>query len=109
MDMNFDMEQRLAAPFVLATGNHGSGQFDWHGLRARMTAAYASRSALAHAKPRETAIGGGSFDRECALALAAYGVGQSGGLDAVNRTALANGNSGCDNDAAVAGGYSDGD
>jgi hypothetical protein len=109
MKMTFDMEGGLAARSAASAGNHASGQFDWHGLRSRMAAAYAARSVLGLAKPQETVVAGGSFDPGCARTLTVYGIGQFGGLDPVNPTALANGNAGCDNDAAVAGTYSVGD
>ena len=109
MNMNFDMEKRLAAPFALSAGNHASELLDWHGLRARMAAAYAVRSGLDGAKPQETVVAGGSFDRGCARTLAVYRMAPGCGLDGVNPTALANGNSGYDNDAAAAGAYSVGD
>lgn len=107
--MDFDLESRLAAPFALPDGNHPGETFDWHGLRARMAAAYATRSALEFEKPRESSIGKGSFDRGSARVLAVYGTGASEELDRINPTALANGNSGCDNKAAAASANSAGD
>lgn len=109
MDMNFDMENRLAGSFELSAGNHASEQLDWHGLRARLAAAYAVRSVLDGAKPQESAVEGGSFEPGCARALAVYGFGPGCGLGGINPTALGNCNSGCDNDAAVAGPFSAGD
>ena len=109
MKMDFDLEGRRAAPFALPAGNHPGETFDWHGLRTRMAAAYATRSVLEFEKPRETSLGSGSFDRGSARVLAIYGTGASEGLDRINPTALANGNSGCDNDAAAASANSVGD
>jgi hypothetical protein len=74
-----------------------------------MAAAYATRSALEFEKPRESSIGNGSFDRGSARVLAVYGTGASERLDRINPTALANGNSGYDNNAAAAGANSAGD
>jgi len=71
-------------------------RLDWHGLRARLCAAYAARRALAGAV--KASAGAGSFDHESAKFLAAYG----NGLCAVNRTALGNGKPPEGNDAAVA-------
>lgn len=104
MNMDFDLEGRLAAP----TGNHSGERIDWYGLRARLAAIYAARLALTLENPQEIAVEGGSFDRGSARALSTYGKGRGRGLGSVNPTALANGNSGCDNDAAVAGANSAG-
>jgi hypothetical protein len=109
MKMDFDLESRVAAEFALPAGNHGGQSFDWHGLRARMAAAYAAHAMLQSDKPCETAIDSGSFDRGSARALAVYGTGPGEELDRVNPTALANGNSGYDNNTAAAGANSAGD
>jgi hypothetical protein len=108
MNMDFDMEARLAAQFAASVGNHASQQLDWHGLRARLAAAHAARSLLNGATPRESMADGGSFDRASAQALSGYGTGMGRGLDGVNPTALANGNSTSDIDAGVAGACSAG-
>jgi hypothetical protein len=102
MNMDLDLGSRRAAPFALQAGNHPDEPFDWYDLRARMAAAYAARSALELEKPCESLIGRGSFDRGSARFLAVYGSGPGEGLGCINRTALANGNSGCDNSAAAA-------
>jgi hypothetical protein len=107
MKMDFIMEDRLAA----AAGNHADVALDWPGLRARLTAAHAARPLLdsceIDAKPCEITIGGGSFDRDSARALAIFGTlpdsGSTNGLGDINRTALASGNSDWDKDAGVAG------
>jgi hypothetical protein len=109
MKMDFDLESRLAAPFALPDGNHPGDTFDWHGLRTRLAAAHATRAVLEFEKPRESLIGNGSFDRGSARVLAVYGTGTSERLDRVNPTALANGNSGSNNNAAAAGAHSAGD
>ncbi|RZK00053.1 MAG: hypothetical protein EOO76_14390 [Novosphingobium sp.] len=109
MNVDFDMENRLAAAAAGMTGNHAAQPLDWQGLRARMAAAYAVRPVLEPVQPQEPVIDGGSFDRGSARALAVYGRGQGVGLGAVNPTALANGNSGCDTDADVAGSQTAGD
>ncbi|MFA7603102.1 MAG: hypothetical protein WCY29_08850 [Novosphingobium sp.] len=105
MKMDFDLEGRLAAP----TGNHSDGRIDWHGLRAQLAAGYAARLAMSLENPGEIPLDGGSFDRGSARALSTYGKGGDGGLDPVNPTALADGNSGGDNDATVAGANSAGE
>lgn len=102
MKMNFDLETPLAAPFALAAGNHPGETFDWYDLRARMAAAYATRHVLELEKARETSIPMGSFDRGSARVMADYGMGPSEGLERINPTGLANGNSGCDNKTAAA-------
>lgn len=112
MNMDIDMEYRPADPSALATGSHAP--LDWHGLRARFAATYALRATLESAAPRPVAvepadIDGGSFDRGSARALAVYGIAPGHGLGHVNPTGLADGNSGCDNAAAVAGTNSAGD
>lgn len=107
--MNIDFDMGKAAP----AGNHAVDQFDWHGLRSRLAAAYAARPVLAGETPRETPMKalaeGGSFDRSSARALAVFGPLVRGApelcLDDVNPVALAHGNSGHDNHAAVAGAY----
>lgn len=109
MNVDFDMESRLAAAAAGMTGNHAAQPLDWHGLRARMTAAYAARPVLECAQPREIVVEGGSFDTGSARVLAVYGRGHDAGLGTVNPTALANGNSGCDTDADVAGSQTAGD
>jgi hypothetical protein len=109
MKMDFDLESRLAAPFALPAGNHPGAAFDWYDLRSRMAASYATRSVLEFEKARETSIPMGSFDRGSARVLAVYGMGPGEELDRVNPTALANGNSGYDNNAAAAGANSAGD
>lgn len=103
MKVDFDLESRLAAPFDLSAGNHLGEPIDWHGLRARMTAAYAAHAMLAFEKPRETSIPSGSFDQGSARVLAVYAAGPSHELEAINPIALANGNSGSNNSAAAAG------
>ena len=109
MKLDLDLESRPSAPFALPAGNHPGESFDWYDLRARMTAAYAARSALEFEKPRESSIARGSFDRGSARVLAVYGFGLGETLDRINPTALANGNSGCDNNTAAASTYSAGD
>ena len=103
MKVDFDLESRLAAPFAAPSGNHPAELFDWQGLRARMAAAYAARLALTFDNPHETPIPYGSFDRGSARALVVYGQGGASGLEAINPIALANGNSGSNNNTAAAG------
>jgi len=109
MKIDFDLERRLAAPFALLDGNHPGEAFDWYDLRTRMAAAYATRSVLELEKARETSFPMGSFDRGSARALAVYGMGSGEGLDRINPTGLANGNSGCDNNTAAASANAAGD
>lgn len=113
MDMNFDMENRQEAPFSLTAEAPGAGPLDWHGLRARLVAGYALNAALKPEKPSAIAIGEGSFDRGSAEVISVYGRGvgttpaeEQGG---VNPSGLANGNSGYDTEATVAGNVSAGD
>ena len=105
MNMDFDLERRLAA----LTGNHSSTVLDWSGLHARLVAGYAARGVLECAKQRESVVDGGSFDPGAARALAGFGRRSGGGLDGINPTALGNGKWTHDNDAAVAGACSAGD
>jgi hypothetical protein len=105
MISEFDPKSRLAA----LTGIHPSGGSDWHGLRSRLAAAYAARSALVTGKAHPTAVGGGSFDRGSARMLAVFGRDGTRGLDAINPTALSSGKSNYGNDAAVAGAHMAGD
>ncbi len=109
MNMDFDMEQRLAAETAQWAVNHVPEPLDWHGLRTRLLTAYAVRSVIECAKPREIAIEGGSFDHGSARAIAIYALATSGELGAVNPTALADGNSEYDKQAAVAGTHAVGD
>ena len=97
MNLDFDLESRLAA----LLGNREGGQLDWHGLRARLAAAYAARAELGREMPYALPVESGSFDSGSARALAVYGLG-AGGLCPVNPTGLANCNSECDKDAAAA-------
>lgn len=109
MEMHFDMESRLATLLAGTAGNHAPASLDWHGLHARMAAAYAARPAIALANPQESVIDGGSFDRGSARVLADFGETAANGLAVVNPTVLATGNSECDKDAAVAGACSVGE
>jgi hypothetical protein len=105
MDMGLDREGR---PQLLA-GSHSDGRSDWHGLRARLAAAYAARPVLEAATVRESTVEGGSFDCFAARMLAVYGLAAGGRLDRVNPTVLGNGKSTHDYDAAVAGALTAGD
>lgn len=109
MNIELDLESRQTAPFARSAGNHPGEPFDWYDLRSRMAAAYAARLALEVEKPRESSIAMGSFDRGSARVLAVYGIGPCEMLDRINPTALANGNSGCDNNTAAASTDSAGD
>ena len=97
MNLDFDLEGRLAA----LLGNREGERLDWHGLRARLAAAYAARAELGREMNYALPVESGSFDQESARALTIYGLG-AGGLCPVNPTGLANCNSGCDKDGLAA-------
>ena len=105
MTMEFNQESGIAA----RAGNPAAGVFDWHGLRARLAATFAVRSALQRGSARRTVVAGGSFDRGSARILAVFGRDLAGGLDAINPTALGSGKFNDDNDAAVADAHAAGD
>lgn len=105
MDMGLDRNGWLSAPAESPAG----GRSAWHGLRARLAAAYAVRRGIECGKDTRTVVGGGSFHRRSARTLAIYGKVRSQGLSGINPSALGCGKPVQDNDAAVAGARAAGD
>jgi hypothetical protein len=102
MDLGFDPKVFQQAM------RQGRGVPDWSMLRARFEAAAATRGMLCSLTSRSTAAISprrGSFDAATARAVAGFAESTLN----VNPTALANGNSGYDNNAAAAGANSAGD
>src|SRR5262245_55061750 len=105
MDMGLDRNGWLPAPAESPAG----GRSAWHGLRARLAAAYAARRSIERVNDSRIGVGGGSFHRRSARTLAIYGKVRSRGLSGVNPSALDSGKPVQDNDVAVAGAHVAGD
>jgi len=71
MDMNFDHDSWLRRARTPRQGTPEGTSFDWHGLSARLTAAYALRRSLARRDVLAEAPSG-SFDEQAASALSTY-------------------------------------
>ena len=123
MDIGFNHDSWLRRARPARDGAQPQEGFDWHGLAARLAAAYALRRQLAE-KDILGEAPSGSFDEEAAGAIAAYdiapardGSSQSAARNPlkeeptlpVNRIALDNRKAASCNDARVAGAITSGD
>lgn len=97
MDIGFERKSWTEDPAGRAGAKTGTPE--WHGLRARLTAARAARGALAEQHVTGDHAGGGSFDCASARALAGYGHSPT----AVNPVFWADGKPVGPMDAAIAG------